>query len=32
MDTRIGFRNVLVDITKQQNIPQKVALVDAKVI
>merc|ERR1712055_565686 len=30
MATRIGFRNVLGDITKQQNIPQKAALVDAK--
>merc|ERR1712055_511953 len=32
MATRTGFRNVLGDITKQQNIPQKVALVDAKVM
>merc|ERR1712037_307783 len=31
MATRAGFRNILGDITKQQNIPQKVALVDAKV-
>merc|ERR1712055_755608 len=31
MATRIDFRNVLGDITKQQNIPQKVALVEAKV-
>ena len=30
MATRIGFRSVLGDITKQQNFPQKVALVDAK--
>merc|ERR1711970_418202 len=31
MATRAGFRNILGDITKQQNIPHKVALVDAKV-
>jgi len=31
MATRTGFRNILGDITKQQNIPRKVALVDAKV-
>jgi hypothetical protein len=31
MASRAGFRNVLGDITKQQNIPQKVALVDTKV-
>merc|ERR1712183_683623 len=30
MATRTGFRNVLGDITKQQNIPQKIALADAK--
>jgi len=31
MATRTGFRSVLGDITKQQNIPQKVAAVEAKV-
>merc|ERR1712243_14549 len=31
MATRTGFRNVLGDITKQQNIPQKVAVVETKV-
>ena len=31
MATRTGFRNILGDITKQQNIPRKVVLVDAKV-
>merc|ERR1711955_119803 len=31
MATRTGFRSVLGDITKQQNIPQKVAVVEAKV-
>ena len=31
MATRTGFRNVLGDITKQQNIPQKVTVVEAKV-
>merc|ERR1712025_994151 len=31
MATRTGYRNVLGDITKQQNIPQKVAVVEAKV-
>jgi len=31
MATRGGLRNALGDITKQQNIPQKISLVDAKV-
>merc|ERR1719466_575933 len=31
MASRIGFRSVLGDITKQQNFPQKVALVNSKV-
>ena len=32
MAAKAGFRNVLGDITKQQNIPQKVAVVEAKVM